>query len=367
MVGENPLDIYKDKKVLVTGHTGFKGAWLSIWLHSLGAKVAGYALEPPSKPSLFEQAGLAEKIESTIGDIRDHEKLSQVVKDFQPDIVFHLAAQPLVLRGYEEPLYTFDVNVMGSGYLLQTLRDVPNTRVCLITTTDKCYENKEWPYAYRENDSLGGHDPYSASKAAAEILIHSFRESFLANRETPLSVATTRAGNVIGGGDWADNRLVPDCIRSFQKGEKPTLRYPGAIRPWQLVLEPLYGYLILAAKQWTAGADYDGAWNFGPAMANHVPVSRIVDLAHAVWTGESEKEQEHQLEASATPHEASILRLDCSKSHHLLGWSPALGIEDTMQWTVDWYSKSQAADAETCWSLCLEQIGAYRDLRAKPH
>jgi len=344
----NIQSFYNNKKVLITGHTGFKGSWLSIWLKQLGANVVGIALNPKTEKDLFLLAGLKEKITDYREDIRNLNKISQIVQKEKPDIVFHLAAQALVLPSYKNPVITFGTNIMGTVNILEACRNTESVRQIVIVTTDKVYENKEQIQGYKEIDCLGGHDPYSASKAAAEIVTQSYNHSFIQ------SVATARAGNVIGGGDWSHNRIVPDCIRSLEKNETIIVRNPDAIRPWQHVLEPLYSYLLLAYRMAEDSHKYSGAWNFGPEETEFVSVKDIVGAIIKFWGRGSWK-------AGAEinqPHEAGILRLDINKSKDILGWKPVLNIDEAVEMTVDWYKKYSDYDG---YQLCIEQIKEYSD------
>jgi CDP-glucose 4,6-dehydratase len=323
--------------VLITGHTGFKGSWLSLWLNSLGAKVHGYALNPPTVPSLFEVASVAKEIESdTRANLSDLATLRQTIKIAQPEVVFHLAAQPLVRDSYVDPLGTFATNVMGTANLLEAIRGVNSIKAVVIVTTDKVYENREWVYPYREVDPLGGHDPYSASKAAAEIVVASYRASFFSPAaRTSAQIATARAGNVIGGGDWAQDRLVPDCLHAFAQGEPVRLRYPAAIRPWQHVLEPIAGYVCLAEKLLSVNAHhYACAWNFGPEASGDATVGRVARLTAELWGNNARVEVD---QSDDSPHEAGLLRLDITRARSQLGWQPCWSIEQALQATVDWH------------------------------
>ena len=282
---------FEKKKILITGHTGFKGSWLTLWLTKLGAKVIGYSLEPPTKPSLFEILNLKEKIVHIIGDIKDEEKLKNIFKKYKPDIVFHLAAQSLVRFSYKEPKLTYETNVMGTLNVLEAVREAKSVKVVIIVTSDKCYENKEWVYGYRENDPLGGHDPYSSSKACAELVVEAYRNSFFNpknyGKTHQVALATVRAGNVIGGGDWQVDRLIPDCVKALSKGKPIKIRNPNAIRPWQHVLEPLSGYLLLVQKMWKEPTKYCEAWNFGPYEKDIATVKEIVEKVINLWGKEN--------------------------------------------------------------------------------
>ncbi len=327
--------IYKNKRVLITGHTGFKGSWLALWLSELGAKVTGYALAPETDPSHFALLGI--KINHIEGDIRDRKKLQDVFKAYQPEIVFHLAAQPLVRRSYRDPALTFDTNIMGTVNLLEACRVTSSVRVIVNITSDKCYENQEWVWGYRENDPMGGYDPYSASKGAAEIVTASYRRSFFNNddygKNHETLVATCRAGNVIGGGDWSEDRLIPDIVRAIQKGETLQIRSPEATRPWQHVLDALSGYLLLGQKLLEGNTTYADAWNFGPSDTDTLRVRELCTRFEALWpTARFEWTEE-----PSTLHEASTLKLDCSKAHTLLQWHGKWSADQTIEKTVEWY------------------------------
>jgi len=327
---------FTGKRILVTGHTGFKGSWLTLWLTKLSAEVIGYSLEPPTKPSLFEILNLKEKIIHIIGDIRDEEKLKKILKKYKPEIVFHLAAQPLVRVSYKEPKLTYETNVIGTLNLLEAVRETQSVRVVIVVTSDKCYENKEWVYGYRESDPLGGYDPYSSSKACTELLVSSYRNSFF-NPENygkthQVALATVRAGNVIGGGDWQVNRLIPDCVKALSKGESIKIRNPNAIRPWQHVLEPLSGYLLLAQKMWKEPTKYCEAWNFGPFERDIATVKEIVEKVINLWG-----EGKYEVERDTRFHEAGLLRLDISKAMMKLGWCPKWDLDIALERTVKWY------------------------------
>lgn len=358
-------DIYKGRKVLVTGHTGFKGSWLSLWLASLGAEVHGFALEPNTTPSLFESAGVREKIaSSSIADIRDHQTLLNAVREIEPEIVFHLAAQPLVRLSYQEPRETYETNVMGTVNLLEAVRSTPSVRVCQVITSDKCYENREWVYAYRENDPLGGYDPYSNSKGCSELVVSSYRQSFFHPdriSEHGVSISSVRAGNVIGGGDWALDRILPDCIRALEKNEPINIRNPHAIRPWQHVLEPLSGYLWLAAKQYLEPGSYEGGWNFGPGGVGNVAVSDIVTMVVNEWGSGSWACEDPDAEKV---HEARFLKLDITKANDVLEWRPVNSVKDAIKTTVDWYL-ARSRGAESLQTLTIEQIRAYSEKAAQ--
>ncbi len=322
---------WKDKIVFLTGHTGFKGGWITHWLYELGASVHGYSLGPPTNLNFFTETQLQKRLaHSTIGDIRDLMALTSALKTARPDIIIHMAAQPLVRESYKTPVETFAANVMGTVNLLEAARQVGTAKAVVNITTDKCYENKEWLWPYRENDRLGGHDPYSASKACAEIAAAAYRNSFLA--DSNINLASVRAGNVIGGGDWATDRLIPDFLRALDAGEMLTIRSPNAVRPWQHVLEPLSGYLILAEKLYTEGCRFAAAWNFGPNDDDSKPVSWIVDQLCSHTPG-----AKWQTEANIQPHEAGLLRLDSSKSKAELGWEPRWNLKAALNKTMEWH------------------------------
>ena len=326
---------YKNRKVLVTGHTGFKGSWLCLLLHRLGADVYGYALEPPTEPSLFKEAKIEELITSHIGDIRDLERLQTILHQIQPEIIIHMAAQPLVRESYKNPVETYAVNVMGTVNLFEAIRHTSSVKSVVNVTTDKCYENREWHWGYRENEPMGGYDPYSNSKGCSELVTASFRNSFFNPgdyQKHGVAIASARAGNVIGGGDWADDRLIPDFIRAIVKGEKVKIRSPFAIRPWQHVLEPLTGYLILAEKLFTEGPEFAEAWNFGPDDSDAQNVEWITKTICELW-GEGAS---YELDKKPQPHEANYLKLDCSKAKAELNWFPKWDIETTLKTIVDW-------------------------------
>jgi CDP-glucose 4,6-dehydratase len=324
-------NIYKGKKVLVTGHTGFKGSWLAIWLKQLGADVYGYALKPYSELDNFVTSGLAGAINHFEGDVRDGEKLKKYFADVKPDIAFHLAAQPLVLLSYSDPVGTFETNLMGVVNFFEAVRQTPSIKVAINVTSDKCYDNKEWIWGYRENDPMGGKDPYSASKGCAELITSSYMHSFFNNSEC--LVASARAGNVIGGGDWAKDRIVPDYFRAAKAGEKLTIRNPNATRPWQHVLEPLSGYLDLGASLYQHGGKFSGGWNFGPEDNANYSVKELIDKMLLIDDigGYTVPEQ------AVKPHEATFLKLDISKAVNHLQWRPALSFDETVSFTVDGY------------------------------
>jgi CDP-glucose 4,6-dehydratase len=347
---------YAGRRVLVTGHTGFKGSWLSLWLSELGAEVIGYALDPYSEKDNFVASRVADRITDIRGDIRDFEKLAGIFRTYSPDFVFHLAAQALVRRGYENPRETYDVNIGGTVNVLECCRLNSSAKVIINITSDKCYENREWIWGYRENDPMGGYDPYSSSKGCAELVTAAYRNSFFnpgVVGDHGKSLSTVRAGNVIGGGDWAQDRIIPDCIRALEAGEPIRVRNPQAVRPWQFVLEPLGGYLLLGAMMTQHPDAYGGAWNFGPEGAATLTVREIVELAIESWgSGSWEPVPNVQRE-----HEATLLSLDISKARYKLGWAPCLGTKGAIEKTVSWYHASASGD--DIYRLDREQIETY--------
>ena len=349
-------EFWAGKRVLLTGHTGFKGSWLALWLQQLGAQVTGYALAPPTVPSLFALARIGELIDSHLGDVRDGATLAEVVAAARPEIVLHLAAQPLVRESYRLPQETYATNVMGTVHLLEAVRRCDSVRAVVNVTTDKCYDNREWCWGYRENEPLGGFDPYSSSKACAELVSAAYRTSFFsaAGAQSGVALATARAGNVIGGGDWAGDRLVPDCLRALLADAPVRIRNPHAIRPWQHVLEPLSGYLLLARRLYEAGAEFAEAWNFGPAETDARPVAWIVERLCGLW-GESAG---WQLDPGEHPHEANYLKLDCSKARTRLGWSPAWNLGEALEAIVAWTRAYK--DGADLRAFTLSQIETYQ-------
>lgn len=323
---------WRGKKVFLTGHTGFKGSWLSLWLHQLEAQVTGYSLEPPTSPSIFESAKVSTTIEKSItGDICDGKLFTNSMQQAKPEIVIHMAAQSLVRDSYIDPVATYATNVMGTVNMLEAVRNTPSVKAVLNITTDKCYENKEWLWGYRENEPMGGHDPYSSSKACAELVSSAYRNSFLHNEG--IALATARAGNVIGGGDWANDRIVPDAMNAFIENEHLMIRNPAAIRPWQHVLEPLLGYLMLCQQLIEQPESFAEGWNFGPNDEDAQPVSKLADIMVNSW-GEDAK---WKVDTDEHPHEARYLKLDCSKAKNLLKWKPILSLEQALDETVQWY------------------------------
>ncbi len=356
-------DPWRGRSVLVTGHTGFKGAWLCLWLQGRGALVTGLGLPPATTPNLFEAARVGDGMTSVIGDVRDVATVGRTVEQARPEVVLHLAAQSLVRAGYADPLETFSTNVLGTATVLDAVRRAPTdaVRAVVCVTSDKCYENREWPWGYRETDPMGGHDPYSASKGCAELVTASFRRSYLSTADGPL-VASARAGNVIGGGDWSADRLLPDLMRAFAAGEEATIRRPSSVRPWQHVLEPLGAYLLLAERMLDRDESVADGWNFGPPLGDAWPVHDVVDAAAAQW-GPGARWQGAS-SANGDGHEAGQLRLDCSKATSLLGWQPRLTTREAIVWTVDWY-RAHAAGADAG-ELCRTQLAAYADRASSP-
>lgn len=361
---ENMVDksFWEGKVVLLTGHTGFKGSWLSLWLQSMGAKVVGYALAPLTNPSLFEIANVDEGIASLTGDIRDLEHLRSVFAKYNPEIVFHMAAQPLVRYSYINPVETYSTNVMGTVNLLESVRSTDSVKAVVIVTSDKCYENREWMWAYRENEQMGGYDPYSSSKGCAELITSAYRNSYFhpeKYKEHGVALASARAGNVIGGGDWADDRLIPDIMRSILESRPVAVRNPHAIRPWQHVLEPLSGYLLLAQKLYDEGSTYAEGWNFGPSDEDAKPVLWITERLIDMW-GEGAS---WVLDEKSHPHEAHHLKLDCSKAKARLDWYPRWHLEDALSAIVDWHRAYQ--HGKNMHDLTLHQIRTYADSTQK--
>ncbi|MEN9369977.1 MAG: CDP-glucose 4,6-dehydratase [Bacteroidota bacterium] len=344
---------WKGKRVFVTGHTGFKGSWLSLWLQDMGAIVKGYALEPNTNPNLFTQAEVAQNMESEIGDITDLKHITESMIAFNPEVLIHMAAQPLVRLSYQEPVLTYATNVMGTVNVLEAARQCSNLKAIVSVTTDKCYENKEWAWGYRENEAMGGHDPYSSSKGCAELVTAAYRKSFF-NGKNSAYLASARAGNVIGGGDWADDRLIPDIIKAFEKNEPVIVRNPMATRPWQHVLEPLSGYLLLAQHLYEDGSDFAEGWNFGPKDEDCKPVSWILDNMVAKWG----KGASWELDKNNNPHEAGYLKLDCSKAATQLNWHPKWNLEDTLESIINWHQNYIAQI--NIQEQCLLEIAKYQ-------
>lgn len=348
-------NFYKNKRVLITGHTGFKGSWLCIWLCALGATVIGYGLDPYTEDDNFVVSGLDNKVIDIRGDIRDCEKLERIFAKYKPEIIFHLAAQALVKESYENPKETYETNVMGTLNVMECIKNSISVKVSIMVTTDKCYKNIEQIWGYREDDPMGGYDPYSSSKGCAEILIDSYRNSFINPKDYKThgkSIASARAGNVIGGGDWSRDRIIPDCIRALKENKDIEIRNPGAIRPWQHVLEPLNGYLLLASKMYEDGVSYCSGWNFGPNSDSIVSVGNIVETIIKKWgSGKCLDVSRHN-----APHEANLLKLDCTKAKTYLKWSPKLNVDEAIKLTVDWYKEFNDKDM---FDLCLNQIKSY--------
>jgi len=353
-------DFWKDKKVLITGHTGFKGSWLSLWLQSLGAEVIGVSLDPPSKPSLYEKANIFEDIVSLRQDIRDLNAVKKIFKEYKPDIVFHLAAQALVRYSYDNPVETYETNVIGTLNVLEGVRSIDTVRAAVMCTSDKCYENTETDYGYSEDDPMGGHDLYSSSKGAAELLISSYRNSFFSVvnfDQHNTAIASVRAGNVIGGGDWAQDRLIPDIIHSFENRIKAKIRNPDSIRPWQHVLEPLSGYIQLAEHLNNDGVKYAEAWNFGPIEDDAKPVKWIVEKLSDLWGNDAGWAKDHGFH----PHEANYLKLNCDKAFTRLHWKPKWSLEEALFKIIEWH-KDEALNLN-CKELCLRQINEYSNIK----
>jgi CDP-glucose 4,6-dehydratase len=352
---------WSERKVFLTGHTGFKGAWLSLWLQQLGARVTGFALPPPSTPSLFEQAKVEVGMNSILGDVRDREHLESALRECRPEVVFHLAAQSLVRASYADPVGTYATNVMGTVNLLEAVRKVGGVRALVVVTSDKCYENREWVWGYREGDPMGGFDPYSSSKGCAELVTAAYRNSFFSLEEFErhgTAIASARAGNVIGGGDWAADRLVPDIMRALLANQNIRIRYPNAIRPWQHVLEPLGGYLLLAERLLFDGRAYAQPWNFGPSDEEAQPVSWIVKRILQRWGS-----GRWELAEGSHPHEATYLKLDCSKSRTVLQWRPKMPLEKGLDLLVDWYKIChKGGDVR---AITMTQIAEYVGTAAK--
>jgi CDP-glucose 4,6-dehydratase len=345
---------WRGKKVFITGHTGFKGSWLSLWLQDMGASVLGYALEPNTTPNLFTKANVAQNMVSEIGDITDLNHITESMTAFNPEILIHMAAQPLVRLSYKDPVLTYATNVMGTVNVLEAARKCTNLKSIVSVTTDKCYENREWAWGYRENEPMGGHDPYSSSKGCVELVTAAYRKSFF-NENNTAFLASARAGNVIGGGDWAEDRLIPDILRAFEKKETVIIRNPLSTRPWQHVLEPLSGYLVLAQHLFDEGSDFAEGWNFGPKDEDCKPVSWILDKMVNIWGNGAKWE----LDKNNNPHEAGFLKLDCSKAAMRLNWSPKWNLENTLESIINWHQNylSQKNSQEQC----LLEIAKYQN------
>ena len=354
----NPFaDTYSGRRVLVTGHTGFKGSWLTMWLRHLGAEVTGYSDEVPASPSVFELLGLETRIDHRLGDVRDRNRLAEVLDEVRPEMVLHLAAQALVLQSHVDPVGTFETNTMGMVNLLECIRERPWIDVAVLVTSDKAYRNEEWEWGYRETDHLGGHDPYSGSKSCAELIAHSYHHSFL--RDSPTRTATARAGNVIGGGDWAADRIVPDCIRAWSTQETVRVRRPESTRPWQHVLEPLSGYLWLGAQLWNDREHLDGeAFNFGPGPQQDMTVADLLEAMAKRWPGAAWQVAD---DAAGTDREATLLRLSCDKALRQLDWHAVMKSPSTVSLTIDWYRAWQAGEVNLH-DFTVGQIEQYTDM-----
>ena len=344
-------DFWRGKRVFLTGHTGFKGSWLSLWLESLGSEVTGFSLAPPTTPNLFEVANVARGMTSYISDIRDLSSLQKAMQEAKPEIVIHMAAQPLVRKSYSDPVETYTTNVMGTVNLLESVRQTPSVKAVVVVSTDKCYENKEWPWGYRETEPMGGYDPYSSSKGCAELITSAYRRSFFQQHD--IGVATARAGNVIGGGDWAEDRLVPDILKAFEENRAVSIRNPQSTRPWQHVLEPLSGYLTLAEHLYEQGQAFSEGWNFGPNDDDARPVQWIVEQLATNW-GEGAS---WQIDTGQHPHEANYLKLDTSKAKARLGWRPSWNLQIALQNIILW--QRAWLGLEDMKKVCLSQIHQY--------
>lgn len=345
---------WKGKKVFLTGHTGFKGSWLSLWLSSMGVEVTGYALTPKTTPNLFEVFDIASLIErSHFADIRNLENLQDAMSKAKPDVVIHMAAQPLVRYSYINPVETYAVNVMGTVNVLESARIINSVRATLVVSTDKCYHNQEWTWGYRENEPIGGYDPYSSSKGCAELVTSAYRNSYFSGLSSINKVASARAGNVIGGGDWSSDRLIPDAFKAFEEGRRLKVRNPFATRPWQHVLEPLSGYLVLIQALYEKGKTFDSAWNFGPRDEDNRSVQEVIDLLILGWGDAVSWEKD----GAGQPHEANLLKLDCSKARAQLGWAPKWTLETAMQKIVQWQKAYQAQ--ENMKKVSIDQINEY--------
>jgi CDP-glucose 4,6-dehydratase len=351
---------WQGRQVFITGHTGFKGGWLALWLEHWGATVCGYSLAPESSPNLFETLFPDRARSFQPQDVRDRKALADALRRSEAEVVFHLAAQPLVRRSYRDPVLTYETNVMGTVHLLEAVRQAPTVRAAVIVTSDKCYENREWPWGYREDEPMGGHDPYSSSKGCAELVTSAYRRSFFSGgpQGRPVSLASARAGNVIGGGDWSEDRLIPDCIRALLRREPISIRNPLAVRPWQHVLEPLGGYLLLAETLYAVGETWCAPWNFGPRDEDALPVGTVADLVvkhwgEGTWTAASE---------AGAAHEAHYLKLDCSKARTHLKWTPVLRIDEAIKWTCEWYRLCRDGGGKAMKEFTVKQINEYVDL-----
>jgi CDP-glucose 4,6-dehydratase len=355
-LGMNPA-FWKNRKVLLTGHTGFKGSWLSLWLQGLGADVSGYSIDVPTDPSLYDAAEVGDSMTSVTGDVRDLESLNSFVHETGPEIVIHMAAQSLVRRSYTDPVGTYDTNIMGTVNLLEAVRNNGGVRAVIVVTSDKCYDNEEHEQGYREGEPMGGYDPYSSSKGCAELVTAAYRNSFFNNADFDrheTAVASVRAGNVIGGGDWAEDRLIPDIVAAFQGGTLPEVRKPHAVRPWQFVMDPLNGYLTLAESLWNDGRAFAGAWNFGPDASAAKDVAYIVEHLLRGWGEDAEWRHDE----SDQPHEMTSLKLDSSKAQSTLSWSPVLDLTTTLDWIIEWYQRVFSANEAR--EITLEQIQRFQ-------
>ncbi len=354
--GEVDPSFWRGRRVLVTGHTGFKGSWLSVWLESMGAEVFGLALEPPTNPSMFDALALSTRVHHRVGDVRDLAVVDAAFAEAKPEVLFHLAAQPLVRQSYVTPVETYAVNVMGTVHVLDAARRAPSLRAAVMVTSDKCYENREWAWGYRENEPMGGHDPYSNSKGCAELVISAYRRSFFSGAGMP-AIASARAGNVLGGGDWSADRLVPDAMRAIAGGRAVAIRNPASVRPWQHVIEPLRGYLLLAQSCVERGGAFSDGWNFGPSDDDAVPVSTLMDVAVRCWGGAARWEH---VGPAVVPHEARRLKLDCSKARADLGWIPRVRLAECLDLTVSWYRRfHDGAKADELYTLTRAQIARH--------
>jgi CDP-glucose 4,6-dehydratase len=345
--------VYKGKKVLVTGHTGFKGSWLVIWLNNLGAEVIGYSLEPPTHPNMFDTLDIGKKIININGDVRDENNLKKVFKKYEPEIVFHLAAQPLVRASYNKPRLTYETNVMGTVNILESVRQTDSIKVCMIITSDKCYENREQDAGYTETDPMGGFDPYSSSKGCAELVVSSYLRSFPMLGRSQAAVSSVRAGNVIGGGDWGEDRLIPDCVKALSQNKDILVRNPLSVRPWQFVLEPLSGYLWLGALMFKKDSEFSGAWNFGSDDVRSFTVEEVVRKIVELWG-----EGKYRVKGDHIYHEAGQLVLDITKARQYLGWQPVYKIDEALVKTINWYKKYYK-ERNDMYSYTLHQIRDY--------
>jgi len=356
-MGIKELSVYKNKKVLITGHTGFKGSWLTVWLSELGADITGFSLDPKTERDNYLLCNLSNRITDIRGDIRNKSEVFEIFEKVKPEVVIHMAAQALVLGGYSNPLYTYETNTLGTANILEAIRNSNSVHTSILITTDKVYENKEWIWGYRENDPVGGFDPYSASKGASDIIIKSYRNSFFNPKkylDHGKSISSVRAGNVIGGGDWSENRIIPDCIKAIENNKVIEIRNPAATRPWQHVLEPLGGYLLLGAKMIESPEKFSDDWNFGPNIENIVDVKSLVSTMIKQYNSGNWKD----ISNDNSPHEAHLLSLDISKAYYQLGWKPVLDFNDTVNYTVEWYKEYKEKDV---YQICKDQIKKYSE------